>query len=172
MVEKLAYKVREKVDDVELRRYGETYLATVEGLSDQEAFRALFRYISGRNGQGREITMTSPVISFGEGIPMVSPVLPTGNGMSFIIPSDYSWEEIPRPTESGIRIERLPERTMAVLGFRGRVEGENVGKMKEKLLRTLRSEGIRARGEVILMRYGPPYMPGVLRRNEVAVQVV
>ncbi|MFW5914569.1 MAG: heme-binding protein, partial [Thermoplasmatota archaeon] len=83
----------------------------------------------------------------------------------------YSWEEIPRPTESVIRIERLPERTMAALRFRGRAQ-EKVGEMKERHLRTLRSEGIRSRGEVILMRYGPPYMPGVLRRNEVAVQVV
>lgn len=99
---------------------------------------------------------------------MTSPVLSTKNGMSFVLPSDYSWEEIPRPTESVIRIERLPERTMAALRFRGRAQ-EKVGEMEE---RHLRSEGIRSRGEVILMRYGPPYMPGVLRRNEVAVQVV
>ena len=87
MVERLGYRIKYKVDDIELRHYGETFMATVEGLSEREAFQALFRYISGRNEQGREVPMTSPVISSGKKIPMTSPVLSAGNGMYFVLTS-------------------------------------------------------------------------------------
>jgi len=73
--ETVSYTVVATVDDVELRRY--PALATVETEADSpnEAFRRLFRYISGENEGDADIEMTAPVeLPAGESIPMTTPV--------------------------------------------------------------------------------------------------
>ena len=168
MVETPSYEVTRKLDDVEIRKYPPLFLATAKG--DADLFGMLFRYISSANKGSVKISMTAPVIT-PEKIAMTSPVFTSEDTMSFVIPSSYTRETVPEPTDPQISIEEMPPRTLAVLRFSGWARESTVEKKKELLLDTLARNGLKARGEVVLMRYNPPFTPWFLRRNEVAVEV-
>ncbi|HIH02059.1 TPA: hypothetical protein HA259_08375 [Thermoplasmata archaeon] len=70
-----------------------------------------------------------------------------------------------------MNMTEIPERTVAVLRFRGKARESELGVFKEELLESLRSMGLSASGEIFLMRYNPPFVPGLFRRNEVGVEV-
>src|SRR4030042_2080997 len=74
--ETIRYDVVRSLDEVEIRRYPSYILATVSGLTDNEAFGILFDYISGTNRSRKRIPMTAPVMSAvekGEKIAMAPP---------------------------------------------------------------------------------------------------
>ncbi len=168
MVEEPKYEVLRSIEGVEIRRYTPILLATARGNTD--LFGMLFRYISGANKGSAKISMTAPVIT-PEKISMTSPVFTSGDTMSFVTPSSYTRETVPEPTDPRISIEELPTRTLAVLRFSGWARESTVEKKKKLLLDTLSRNDLKARGEVALMRYNPPFTPWFLRRNEVAVEV-
>jgi hypothetical protein len=168
LVEEPKYEILRSFDEVEIRRYPTILLATARGGSD--LFGMLFRYISGANKGSAKISMTAPVIT-PEKISMTSPVLTGGDTMSFVTPSSYTRETVPEPTDPRISIEEVPQRVLAVLRFSGWARESTVEKKKQILLDNLIKNGLRAKGEVILMLYNPPFTPWFLRRNEVAVEV-
>ena len=168
MVEEPKYEVLTKIEGVEIRKYPPILLATARGGSD--LFGMLFRYISGANKGSTKISMTAPVIT-PEKINMTSPVFTRGDTMSFVTPSSYTRETVPEPTDPHISIEELPSRKLAVLRFSGWARQSTVEKKKRQLQETLASNGLKARGDEVLMQYNPPFTPWFLRRNEVAVEV-
>jgi hypothetical protein len=168
LVEEPSYQVLKKIEGVEIRNYSPMILATAKG--DSDLFGMLFRYISGANKGSVKISMTAPVIT-PEKIAMTSPVFTSEDTMSFITPSSYTRETVPEPIDPRINIEELPPRKLAALRFSGWARESTVEKKKKQLLDTLTRNGLKARGEVILMRYNPPFTPWFLRRNEVAVEV-
>jgi hypothetical protein len=168
LVETPSYEATRKLGDVEIRRYPQLFLATAKG--DADLFGLLFRYISGANKGSSKISMTAPVIT-PEEISMTSPVVTDADSMSFIVPSKYTRETIPEPTDSHITINEQPARLLAVLRFSGLARSDTVEKKKKVLLETLRRNNMETRGDVIVMRYNPPFTPWFLRRNEVAVEV-
>jgi hypothetical protein len=168
LVETPSYEATRKLGDVEIRRYPQLFLATAKG--DADLFGLLFRYISGANKGSSKISMTAPVIT-PEEISMTSPVVTDADSMSFIVPSKYTRETIPEPTDPHITINEQPARSLAVLRFSGLARSDTVEKKKKVLLETLRRNNMETRGDVIVMRYNPPFTPWFLRRNEVAVEV-
>lgn len=174
MVESTPYEVLESFEGVELRRYPSTVMAMVEGLTDDMAFRILFRYISGENLVRQDISMTVPVISTGDTyrrIAMTRPVISGPGSFAFVLPSLYSITTAPRPLDGRIRLVGLGPRHLAVLRFSGRVTEDLVRAKAEQLLEVSGRRGLEAKGEFFLMRYNGPGTPGFLRRNEVAVEV-
>ncbi len=168
MVETPSYEVLRKVEGVEIRKYPSMLLATATGGGD--LFGLLFQYISGANKGSHKISMTAPVIT-PEKIAMTAPVMTDSDSMSFIVPSTYTWDTVPEPTDPRISIRELPARITAVLRFSGLGRRAIVEAKKRQLLDTLSRNRIEATGEVVLMRYNPPFTPWFLRRNEVAVEV-
>lgn len=174
MVESLRYEVVTSHDRFEVRRYPLTVLATVHGMSDDDAFSLLFSYISGDNSRKEKVPMTAPVFSSDEHsvhIPMTSPVISNSRSLSFVLPSVYRPGEVPEPLDRRVQMEVLPERQVAVLRFRGRTRSREVEERTRELLDEVRSKGLVPSGDTFLMRYNPPFTPGFLRRNEVAVEV-
>ena len=170
MVETPSYEVVERIDDVEIRLYPKMILATVSG--DAVApFRALFNYISGDNSGRSKISMTAPVIT-PERIDMTAPVISGGDSMSFVVPSKYTMESVPLPTDGRVRVHEVPERKLAVIRFRGWARNGSVEKQKARLLSILRENGVETTGAPSLLRYNSPWTPGFMRRNEIAVEVV
>ena len=168
MVETPKYEVIQKLGEVEIRKYPTLFLATAKGEAD--LFGLLFNYISGANKGSRKISMTAPVIT-PEKIARTSPVFTDADSMSFIVPSMYTRETVPEPTDPNITITEQPSKTVAVLRFSGWGRSSTVETMTQLLLETLRRNNIETKGEVTLMRYDPPYTPWFLRRNEVAIEV-
>jgi hypothetical protein len=169
LVETPSYEIIRKLGNVEIRKYPALFLATAKG--DNNLFGLLFNYISGANRGSSKISMTAPVIT-PEKIAMTSPVFTVSDSMSFIVPSEYTRETVPEPTDPHITITEQPAKTLAVLRFSGWGRSSTVEKKTQQLLETLRGNNIETRGEVTFMRYDPPFKPWFLRRNEVAVEII
>jgi effector-binding domain-containing protein len=169
MVETAEYKVIKQNGEFEIRRYEKMIIVETES-SRGSSFNKLFQYISGANKSKTKIDMTSPVIS-SEKIPMTSPVIDFSNSMAFVVPSKYSIETVPVPTDRSMMIRELPERYVATIRFKGFAWRDKVEKQTNKLLKWLLEENIQTLGEPFLMQYNPPFIPGFLRRNEVGVAI-
>jgi len=154
MTETISYEVTGKAGDIEFRKYPALVLATVESAGDDSGFNLLFAYITGKNSANNTLPMTSPVVS-------------DASTMSFVMPAGKTPAEIPEPLDSKVRIVPVPKREVGVITFRGRTGEKEVRAAEERLKKGLRDAGIEAVGEVFLMRYNPPWMPGFLRHNEV-----
>lgn len=180
------YSVIDEVDEVEVREYDEMILATTRvSATDYDrgstvGFRRLARYIFGKNSTREEIGMTAPVYQRaepqGEKIGMTAPVLMgRGDGdewvMSFVMPSRYTMESLPRPLEDTIELEQAPGKRVAVLRFRGRLTDERYAEKARELLSRLESSPWEATSEPRLAGYDPPFTIPALRRNEVQVEV-
>jgi effector-binding domain-containing protein len=170
MAETISYQVEGEIDGVELRKYPAIRVATVASHPDEEAFRHLFAYISGENRTTERIAMTAPVISH-EKIAMTAPVLSDETSMSFVMPQEYSMENLPEPLDPEVRLAEIPPRMMAVIRFRGTADPGSVSEMTKRLLAVLEQHGIEAVGTPFLMRYNPPFIPGIFRKNEVGVEI-
>ncbi len=174
MTDEIPYTVRQTLGDIEIREYPSIILATVEGRGDTGAFGLLFRYITGSNRSRSSIPMTAPVLtgpSPSVDIPMTAPVVSEGERFSFVLPPTYTMETAPLPVDPRVRLDPLPPRSVAVIRFRGRSGARPVRERTRALLEGLRRSGFHPVGSPFLMRYNPPYTPGILRRNEVGIEV-
>jgi effector-binding domain-containing protein len=170
MTQEVPYDLVKKIEDVEIRNYPEVIFAVVEDNVDDSGFGLLFQYISGENKTRSKIAMTTPVMT-SEKIAMTAPVVTGKNYIAFALPSFYTKETVPIPTNPTVRIEIHPKKTMAVLRFSGRTVETRVQKNIQKLIATLKNHTMQTKGEPVLMRYNSPFTPGFLRRNEVAVEI-
>lgn len=114
--------------------------------------------------------MTAPVISSTK-IPMTAPVVSDATSMSFVMPPEKTLDEIPDPLDNRVRIVPVPGREIAVIRFGGYASEEDVSAAISRLQEGLTNEGITSVGQMFLMRYDPPWMPGFLRRNEVGIEI-
>lgn len=171
MTQAIDYTVERKIDNVELRRYPPIVLATVRGIGDSDAFRILFKYLSGNNRSAKKIPMTAPVVSTAARIPMTAPVVSSQDSFSFVLPPSYRSEDIPAPLDPRSVLEQIPQRRVAALRFRGIATRHAIAAKTRELLDTLAQNEIPAKGTVFLMRYNAPFTPGLMRRNEVAVEL-
>ncbi len=171
MVKKVEYKVLRTIDNIQLRKYPKLLLATVSGLPDNDAFGILFNYITGSNRSSERVDMTAPVLT-SEKIEMTAPVISSENKMSFVMPKNFSIDNIPKPNNPKVIIEELPAAKLAVLRFKGYARQKDVNKNKNELLTVLAQNNIKTEGEPILMRYNSPFAPGFMRRNEIGIRVI
>jgi hypothetical protein len=166
----IPYTVTKKSGEIEFRHYPELVLATVNATDDNTGFNLLFAYISGSNTPREKIPMTAPVINV-QKIPMTAPVVSDMASMSFVMPAGSTRETIPDPVDSRVRIVTLPARDIAILRFSGYAPPEDVDAATSRLLDGLKTMGMVTTGQPFLMRYDPPWIPGFLRRNEVAIEI-
>jgi len=181
-IEKADYEVIETDGDFEIRRYAPQILAetTVDATFDDagnQAFRRLFNYISGANRAQSKIAMTAPVSQEASSreIAMTAPVIQeetdTAWAVAFLVPSSYSWDTVPQPTDDSVRLRQVPARTLAALRFSGTWSEERFRDHESKLLAMLDKRRLKPAGETVFARYDPPFKPWFLRRNEVLIPV-
>lgn len=125
--EELEYVVLSEEKTFEIREYVPHVTASVlynpsKGETMNDAFMVLFNYISGANKTKSKIAMTAPVFD-GKStkIAMTAPVFDQGKDglrkMSFTIPAKYTFDTVPRPTDSRVILEQIPRRLMAANQF-------------------------------------------------------
>jgi len=174
-----AYRVIETLGDVEIREY-EPYLVaetSVDGgleSAGNQGFRILAKYIFGDNRGSQKIAMTAPVSQAkaeGTKIAMTAPVTQKKEGdrykVQFMMPSEYSLEQLPEPNDSRIALREIPARRFAAIRYSGTWSKRNYQRNLELLLGALRKAGYEPRGEPIWARYDAPFKPWFLRRNEI-----
>jgi len=131
-------------------------------------------------GASEKIAMTSPVLQKEEGasekIAMTSPVLQEETAdssytVSFIMPSEYTLESLPKPKNEKVQLRSIPSKRYAVLRFGGYATERRVEKKKRKLRELMDRDDLRSLGETMVAQYNPPWTPPYMRRNEILIEI-
>ncbi len=180
-VETASYNVIKSDPPFEVRRYDELVLVStpMDGEKRNGAFNRLFKYISGENAGAQEIAMTAPVFmdpesKEGEKIEMTAPVFMDGEGqrkMSFVLPSKYTFETAPRPTGENVMLEKIENKTYAVIRFSGFFSESSIQNHKDKLEGWITENGYTATGTYKSAGYNAPWTLPMARRNEVLIPI-
>ena len=163
--EKQKYRVVRSEKEFEIRFYPSAILATVysDARSYKElatpGFRRLAGYIFGGNESETRISMTSPVHM---DMNIAS--------MSFVMPSSYSEENLPKPDDPSVKIERTDDVYVAAIRFGGYASDSDISNYSEKLKALLSVNGIRWYGNFRFLGYNPPFRL-IGRKNEIIVNV-
>jgi hypothetical protein len=180
-IEEASYEVVKTEDSFEVRDYAPYILAEtyVKGGFDEagsNAFRRLFRYISGENRAQEKIDMTAPVSQqSGEKIDMTAPVGQQKSGdqwvVSFMMPASYDMETLPVPDDPLVTLRQVPASRMATIRYSGFWSEKNYQKNKIMLYSWIQKEDLSVIGEPIWARYNAPFVPWFMRRNEILIPV-
>jgi hypothetical protein len=176
----------------EIRRYAPQLLAETEvtGRFDEvgdEAFRRLAGFIFGNNQAAEKIAMTAPVSQVpviakadkgGTRIPMTAPVKQQAAEaasetyrISFVMPSRFTLDTVPRPQDPRVVLREEPARLMAVLRYSGGWAESRYRAHERQLLEAVRAEGLTPIGMPVYARYNSPFSLPFLRRNEVMIEI-
>jgi hypothetical protein len=181
-IEKLPYRTIEQDGQFEVRLIEPHLVAEtfVEGDFERvgnEGFRRLVEYIGGANRTQARISMTAPVAqeAASEEIAMTAPVAQEKVGdvyrITFFMPSKYTLETLPQPTDTRIRLRAEPMRSVAAIRYRGFWSRSRYDDHERRLREWIQRRGLEPVGEPVWARYDPPFMPWFLRRNEVLIEV-
>ncbi len=165
--EEQKYTVILKDKDFEIRFYPSATLATIH--SDAKTykdlsgsgFRKLARYIFGGNETNTSISMTAPVHMN---------INDTVSSMSFVMPSSYSEDMLPKPNNPDVFIQKSADEYVAVIQFGGFASDKDLVFYSAKLKKLLEEKGISYYGNTRFLGYNPPFQL-VGRRNEMIVSV-
>lgn len=180
--EEAKYDVIKKDAEFEIRDYTAHILAeTVVDVNMEnagnEAFKILFRYISGANQSHQKVAMTAPVSQQpkGEKIKMTAPVgqerIKEGWIVSFMMPESYTMQSLPQPNDPKITLRQVPARRLAAVSYSGFWSEKNYLQHKSKLESWIKKMDLPIAGDPIWARYNPPFTPWFLRRNEILIPV-
>lgn len=177
-IEEPAYEVVRTVQAVEIRQYSPYVVAEVrvQASADEagnQAFPILAGYIFGKNKGERKLEMTAPVTQ--AAVPMkmamTAPVTqaPVDGGylVQFVLPRNITLATAPEPLDARVTLREVPAARVAAIRYSGFWSDANYQEHLARLKETLRSAGIAVKGEPVLSRYDPPFMPWFLRRNEI-----
>ncbi|KAG0584790.1 hypothetical protein KC19_3G234500 [Ceratodon purpureus] len=198
-VETPKYKSLEKKEDIEIREYDSAVVAEVTydpktmKSGRDGGFMILAGYIGAigtpcnKKGSepGEKIAMTAPVITQEHGgaekIAMTAPVITkeedggeAKNGMvtmQFVLPSNYTLETAPTPTDDRVKLKEFPNKTYGVITFSGTANSKLEEQQLQKLRSSLETDGYKIVGPHLLARYNPPWTPWFLKTNEVMIPV-
>jgi len=185
-IEEPQYQVISSNNVYEVRQYQPYIIAetTVSGTYDEAmsaGFRNIADYIFGNNTSSEKIAMTAPVADdLGEGaqsekIAMTVPVIAQGDAtertISFVMPSKYTFETIPKPNTSFVLLREIQTKKVAVLRYSWYTNEKRIKEKSELLLNALTENGVSVIGNVSSARYNPPFSIPLLLRNEVMVEI-
>ncbi len=183
MTEQQKYDVVSEFDGWELRRYPAHLVAEVhvEGSFDEavsKGFRSLASFIFGENVGEQKVAMTAPVVQepLSQKIAMTAPVMHEATAedhvVAFVMPAEYTMENLPRPKDPNVTIRQVDEEMAAVREFSGRSTEARFAEQLQGLMARLQERpDLAITGEPRYARFDPPWKPWFLRRNEVVVPV-
>ena len=180
-VETPDYQVVESQDNIEIRRYEPMIIAEVLMDGEREdairvGFRLLADYIFGNNTMKQNIAMTAPVQQQESGkIAMTAPVQQQSTGdswkVSFIMPSRYNMETLPKPGNKSITLKEVPAKQFVAITFSGTSYDENVKEHEIKLMEYVEANNLSVTGFPKYAFYNPPWTLPPMRRNEVMIEI-
>ena len=165
--EEQKYSVVRKYKDFEIRFYPSATIATINSNAKTyrdlsgPGFQKLAGYIFGGNEANIRISMTTPVqMDINDSV----------STMSFVMPSEYKRETLPKPNDPNVLIKNTADEYVAVIRFGGYASDEDLKFYSEKLQNLLKENGITPKGNYRFLGYNPPYQ-FIGRRNEIIVAV-
>ena len=160
--EEAPYDTVHKTDIYEIRNYSDRLVVQVINRSDDNSFRKLFNYISGANNTSEEIKMT---------IPVTQTIKDNESFMQFYLPSKFTKEITPIPSNPDIEIATIKEGYFAVIKYSGRSSDKNFVKYSKILYQKLLEDQILIKGSAIKATYNGPFTLPPFRRNEAMFNV-
>jgi hypothetical protein len=181
-VEEAKYKVLLKDASFEVRNYAPHIVAETLVDGDFEdagsnAFKRLFKYISGNNRSQQEIKMTAPVTqkAGSEKIDMTSPVgQREDNGrwaVSFMMPASYTLDTLPEPKDPKVVLRQVPAQHIASIQYSGFWSEKSYISNRDKLDAWINENNFKVTGEPLWARYNDPFTLWFLRRNEILIPI-
>ena len=160
--EEAQYDVVHKNEIYEVRYYSDRLVVQVMNKNDNNSFRKLFNYISGANRSSKKISMTIPVTQTKDN---------NATYMQFYLPSKFTKETIPSPTNPEVKISTIKEGFFAVIRYSGRASESNFDKHSKILENKLKKDNISINGLPIKATYNSPFTLPMFRRNEAMFNV-
>jgi hypothetical protein len=165
--EEQPYKVIKTEKDFEIRFYPSVTMATITSSAKSykelgsSGFNKLAGYIFGGNDAKKQIAMTSPVhMDINDSI----------SSMSFVMPSTYNADNLPKPNDATVNIKKTADEYVAAIKFGGFASESDIKSHTETLKSALKAAGISYYGNFRYLGYNPPYQLAG-RRNEVIINV-
>jgi hypothetical protein len=165
--EEQKYTVILKDKDFEIRFYPSATVATINSNAKTykdlsgPGFRQLAGYIFGGNETNTSISMTAPVhMDINDSV----------SSMSFVMPSSYNEENLPKPNDPNVLIQKTADEYVAVIRFGGYASDKDLAFYSNKLHDILKEKAITSYGNARFLGYNPPFQL-VDRRNEIIVSV-
>jgi len=181
-IEEPKFTVLENTPPFELRLYAPMILAEVQVSGDldeasSQGFRLIAGYIFGENQLSQKIAMTAPVGVEQQStkIAMTAPVSIESNSgqwtVSFVMPSQYTLETLPKPLNPKVEIRQIPQVKRAVMQFSGFYNSQKVAEKTLELEQWMQSMNLVPVGAPKFARYNPPWTLPFMRRNEIMIDV-
>ena len=172
--EQPSYKVILEQDKFSIRDYSEVIVVETEVVASRrdatsEAFRKLFRYISGNNEANLEISMTSPVA---QTLTNQDGEIGENWAVRFFLPRSLSEENIPKPSETGVAVVKLKTQKYGSVSFKGTQNDKKVSENLAKLEAFIAENDYEVSGPPVYAFYDPPFIPWFLRDNEILLPVI
>lgn len=166
-IEKQKYRVIKKEKEFEIRYYPPAIFATTRSSAKSyrelgnSGFRKIAGYIFGNNESSAKIAMTAPVhMDINE----------KGSSMSFVMPSEYTLDKLPRPVGGRIELHESPAVYMAAIEFSGFASDQKIKQYADQLSQSLKKNGIKMIGNPTYLGYNAPY-EFIGRKNEVVIAI-
>jgi hypothetical protein len=162
-----SYRVVRTETEFEIRFYPPAILATVTSSAKSykelasPGFRKLATYIFGGNQSNQSIAMTSPVHMN---------INDTSSSMSFVMPSNYTKENLPKPNNSEVEVQTTDQEYVAAISFGGYANDDDIKTYSAKLENALKAKAISHHGNFRFLGYNAPYQFWG-RRNEIIVGI-
>ena len=172
--EQPSYKVILEQDKFSIRDYSEVIVVETKVVASRrdatsEAFRKLFRYISGNNEANLEISMTSPVA---QTLTNQDGEIGENWAVRLFLPRSLSEENIPKPSETGVAVVKLKAQKYGSVSFKGTQNDKKVSENLAKLEAFIAENDYEVSGPPVYAFYDPPFIPWFLRDNEILLPVI
>ena len=169
----------------EIRQYESILIAEVmvEGTRDEasnKGFRLIADFIFGNNEgaqkESQKIAMTAPVTVEPRKIAMTAPVTVDQSDeknwrVQFVMPKEYTIENLPKPKNSLVKIREISSKRYAVMVFSGLNNPEKIENNTKQLRNWMIDKQLNAIGAPQLARYNPPWTLPPWRRNEILIEI-
>jgi SOUL heme-binding protein len=179
-IEEPKYEVIQTDGAFEMRKYAPILIAEtmVDGDMDEasnKGFRLIADYIFGNNqvvdsNANTKIAMTAPVT--------VEPQSTDTNmqlakkwRIHFVMPSQYTLANIPKPKNDAITLKEIPSKYFLVYSYSWLNTLTRVQNKTDEALEWANRKGLKVIGVPKLSRYDPPWTLPMFKRNEIMLEV-
>ena len=173
-LEEPKYQILKSNNNYEIREYNDRLAVEVTYSNEDSGFRYLFNYISGENTTSEKVSMTIPVTQSVK-IDMTAPVTQSKKDgklvMQFYLPSKFTINTAPKPTNPKVSLIVLEGDIYAVIKYSGRATDKNFQKHYKELKEYLIKDSINFVEPAIKSTFDGPFTLPILRRNEVMMKI-
>ena len=194
-IEEPKYEVIQTDGAFEIRKYAPILIAEtfVDGDMDEasnKGFRLIADYIFGNNqvvdsNANTKIAMTAPVTvePVSQKIAMTAPVTVEPQStdtniqlakkwrIHFVMPSQYTLANIPKPKNDAITLKEIPSKYFLVYSYSWLNTLTRVQNKTDEALEWANRKGLKVIGVPKLSRYDPPWTLPMFKRNEIMLEI-